>query len=132
MDPERLNTYYNVGSASNVDAYPNGISSYGVMGLSGNVDEWVADDFAPYEGSDASPELFQGKIGRVTSAQDQAMKVVDLVPIQIHYKVLRGGSWKGDPFSTALYHRNFALPNYASDFFGFRCAQDINGGGKEK
>jgi len=115
-----------------VNAYPNGASPYGVMGLSGNVDEWVADDFLSYPGSDAPVDLFQGKVGRATSAQDQAMKVVDLVPIQIHYKVLRGGSWKGDPFSTALYHRNFAFPNYASDFFGFRCAEDINGSGKEK
>jgi len=131
MEPERLNTYYNVGSASKVDAYPNGASPYGVMGLAGNVDEWTADDFNPYPGSDAPPDLFQGKVGRVTSAQDQALKVVDLVPIQARYKVMRGGSWKGDPFSTALYHRNFALPNYASDFYGFRCAADV-GRGKEK
>jgi formylglycine-generating enzyme required for sulfatase activity len=130
MDPERLNTYYNVGSATEVTAYANGASPYGVMGLSGNVDEWVADDFAPYAGSDAPSDLFQGKVGRAMSTQDRAMKVVELMPVQQRYKVLRGGSWKGDPFSTALYHRNFAFPNYASDFFGFRCAADTKG--KEK
>ena len=53
------------------------------------------------------------------------MKVVDLVTVDAKYKVLRGGSWKSDPFSTATYHRNFSLPNYASDFFGFRCVADI-------
>jgi iron(II)-dependent oxidoreductase len=127
MDPARVNTYYNMGSATKVTAYPNGASPYGVMDLSGNIDEWMADDFQPYPGSDAPADLFQGKIGRATSAQDQAMKVVDLVPVQVRYKALRGGSWKSDPFSTALYHRNFAFPNYASDFFGFRCAQDIGG-----
>lgn len=132
MEPERLNTYYNVGSATDVNAYTNGASPYGVMGLSGNVDEWVADDFASYPGSDAPADLFQAKVGRVMTAQDQAMKVVEMVPVQTRYKVLRGGSWKGDPFSTALYHRNYALPNYASDFFGFRCAADAKGGGKEK
>jgi len=131
MDPERLNTYYNVGSATDVTAYPNGASPYGVMGLSGNVDEWVADDFASYPGSDAPADMFQGKVGRANTAQDRAMKVVDLVPVEQRYKVLRGGSWKGDPFSTALYHRNFAFPNYASDFFGFRCAADVNGRSKE-
>lgn len=125
MDPKRLNTYYNVGSTTNVDAYPEGASPYGVMGLSGNVNEWVADDFQPYPGTDAPKELFVGKVGRATSAKDQAMKVVDLVPVDKNYKVLRGGSWKSDPFSTALYHRNFALPNMASDFFGFRCAEDV-------
>ena len=132
MEPERLNTYYNVGSATDVTAYANGASPYGVMGLAGNVDEWVADDFVPYAGSDAPAELFQGKVGRALSAQDQALKVVDQIPVQQRYKVLRGGSWKGDPFSTALYHRNYAFPNYASDFYGFRCAADAKATGKEK
>ena len=100
------------------------------MGLSGNVDEWVEDDFQPYPGSDAPAEVFQAKVGRANSAQDQSMKVVEMMPVKGRYKVLRGGSWKSDPFSTALYHRNFAFPNYASDFFGFRCAADVNG--KEK
>ncbi len=132
MDPARLNTYYNKGSATGVTAYPNGASVYGVMDLAGNVDEWTADEFQPYPGTDAPADLFQGKVGRASTAQDRAMKVVDLVPVQAHYKVLRGGSWKSDPFSTALYHRNFAFPNYASDFFGFRCAQDIGGRAKGK
>lgn len=130
LDPERLNTYYNVGSATDVTAYKNGVSLYGVMGLSGNVDEWVEDDFEPYPGTDAPGSMFQGKVGKANSAQDQSMKVVDLMPVKARYKVLRGGSWKSDPFSTALYHRNFAFPSYASDFFGFRCAADIKG--KEK
>ncbi len=132
MESERLNTYYNVGSATNVNAYPNGASPYGAMDLAGNVNEWMADDFKPYPKSDAPSDLFQGKIGRSTNPTDQAMKVVDLMPVDLHYKVLRGGSWKGDPFSTSLFHRNFAFPNYASDFFGFRCAGDVkkqgNGG----
>lgn len=125
MDAKRLNTYYNVGSATDVTAFANGASEYGVMGLSGNVEEWMEDDFAPYAGSDAPSTLFQGKVGVVKDAQDQAMKVVDLVTVRKRYKVLRGGSWKGDPFSTALYHRNYAFPNFASDFFGFRCAADV-------
>jgi formylglycine-generating enzyme required for sulfatase activity len=133
MDPARLNTYYNVGSTTNVDAYPKGASPYGVMDLSGNVYEWMADDFLPYPGTDAPPEMFKGKIARVMSAKDQAMKVVDLVPIDVNYKVLRGGSFKSDPFSTALYHRNFELPYMASDFIGFRCAEDVkNKQGKGK
>lgn len=130
MDPKRLNTYYNVNSTSDVTEFADGASPYGVMGMAGNVDEWVSDDFAPYPGSDAPSELFQGKVGRTATAEDQSMKVVTMVPVKEHYKVLRGGSWKSDPFSTATYHRNFAFPQYASDFFGFRCAADA--GGKEK
>ncbi|BCK88613.1 hercynine oxygenase [Sideroxyarcus emersonii] len=126
MDPARLNTYYNVGSASNVNTYSNGVSPYGVYDMAGNVDEWVADDFEPYKGTDAAAEVFQGKMARVQSEEDKTMKVADLVPVNRQYKVLRGGSWKGDPFSTATYHRDYSWPNYASDFYGFRCASSVD------
>jgi gamma-glutamyl hercynylcysteine S-oxide synthase len=125
MDPARLNTYYNVGSASDVTAYANGVSPYGVFDMAGNVDEWVEDDFLPYKGTDAEADVFQGKVARVLDAQDRAMKLSDMVPVNRQYKVLRGGSWKGDPFSTASYHRDYSWPNFASDFYGFRCASDL-------
>lgn len=125
MDAGRLNTYYQVGSTTEVTRYPAGASYYGAMDMAGNVSEWIADDFQPYAGSTAPTELFQGKIGVANSPADRAMKVVDLVPVQGFYKVLRGGSWKSDPFSTSTYHRNFSWPHYASDFFGFRCVQDV-------
>jgi iron(II)-dependent oxidoreductase len=125
MDPARLNTYYNVGSATNVTKYANGVSPYGVFDMAGNVNQWINDDFIPYPGTDAPAETFQGKVARVLSAQDRALKVSDFVKVDKRYKVLRGGSWKGDPFSTASYHRDYSWPNYASDFFGFRCASDV-------
>jgi iron(II)-dependent oxidoreductase len=125
MDPARLNTYYNVGSASNVTAYANGVSPYGVFDMAGNADEWVEDDFLPYKGTDAAAEVFQGKVARVLNSEDRAMKLSDMVPVNRQYKVLRGGSWKGDPFSTASYHRDYAWPNFASDFYGFRCASNL-------
>lgn len=125
MDPKRLNTYYNMGSATDVTAFPNGASPYGLLDMAGNVDEWVEDDFEPYKGTDAEPEVFKGKIAKVQSDQDQSMKLSDQVPVEGKYKVLRGGSWKGDPFSTASYHRDYSWPNYASDFYGFRCASDL-------
>jgi iron(II)-dependent oxidoreductase len=112
MDPSRLNTYYNVGSASNVGAYPQGASIYGVYDLSGNVAEWTADDLLPYEGSPLSQDLIAGDAA-APAGQPTGSR---------HYKVLRGGSWKGDPFSTSLYHRDYAYPNQATDFYGFRCA----------
>ena len=125
MDEKLLNTYYNVGATTSVLQYPLGASPYGVMDMAGNVSEWIADDFAAYQGSEADDDVFKGKIAVATTPQDQAMKVVDLMIVDEKYKVLRGGSWKSDPFSTATYHRNFSWPNYASDFFGFRCAADI-------
>jgi iron(II)-dependent oxidoreductase len=126
MNPARLNTYYNVGSATDVTAYANGVSPYGVYDMAGNVDEWVEDDFMPYAGTDATKEVFQGKIAKVQTDQDRSMKLSELVPVNKQYKVLRGGSWKGDPFSTATYHRDYAWSNYASDFYGFRCASSAD------
>jgi len=126
MDIKRLNTYYSVGSASDVTQFIDGASPYGVMDMAGNVSEWIGEDFAPYDGTDAPADLFQGKIQVAQSAADRAMKVVDLVGVDANYKVLRGGSWKSDPFSTATYHRNYSWPHYASDFFGFRCASDTD------
>jgi formylglycine-generating enzyme required for sulfatase activity len=115
MDPRRLNTYYNVGSASDVTGYPQGASVYGVYDLSGNVEEWTADDLLPYEGSKASQDLFAGNAA-LPAGQPSPSRT---------YKVLRGGSWKGDPFSTSLYHRDYASPNQATDFYGFRCASSV-------
>ena len=120
MEPDRLNTYYNVGSTSNVNAYLNGASPYGVMDMAGNVNEWTEDDFTPYPGTDAPSDLFKGKILQATNNKE-----VEIVPTGGSYKVLRGGSWKGDPFSSSVFHRNFAFANYASDFFGFRCASNL-------
>ena len=126
MDPQKLNTYYQVGSTTIVGSYPDGASPEGVMDMAGNVSEWVADDFLPYPGSKAPDEIFKAKIPEVPkSAAERSMKLVDFVSTKEKYKVLRGGSWKSDPFSTSGYHRNFSWPNYASNFFGFRCAQDI-------
>ncbi len=130
MDSTRLNTYYNVGSATNVNAYPQGASPYGVLDLAGNVDEWTADDFVPYPGSVAASDLFQGKVAVQENAQDRTLKLSEQKKVNRNYKVLRGGSWKGDPFSTSLFHRDFAFANHTSDFYGFRCVSDLPTGTK--
>jgi len=128
---DHLNTYYSIGSTTSVLRFVKGGSPYGVMDMAGNVSEWTAGDFDAYEGTDAEASMFKGKIAVANTPQDKAMKVVDLIVVDEKYKVLRGGSWKSDPFSTATYHRNFSWPKYASDFFGFRCAADINQAGQK-
>ena len=125
MNAANLNTYYSVGATTEVTRYASGISPYGVFDMAGNVSEWTASDFAPYEGSNAAKDIFQPKKVEATSPADRGMKVADLVEVEGVYKVRRGGSWKSDPFSTSVYHRNFSMPYYASDFFGFRCVKDI-------
>lgn len=125
MDASRLNTYYHLGSSNEVMKYTTGVSPYGVYDMAGNVSEWTASDFRPYDGSDADAETFQPKKLKAATADDRTMKVAGLVPVDGVYKVRRGGSWKSDPFSTSTYHRNFSMPYYASDFFGFRCAVTV-------
>lgn len=127
MEANRLNTYYNVGTTTVVNAYKTGVSPYGVFDMAGNVTEWIDDDFLPYEGTDAPSDVFQGKINKSVSAEDRALNLSEKIPVKQNYKVLRGGSWKSDPFSTATYHRSYNWPNYASDFFGFRCVTDASG-----
>ncbi|HEY5601885.1 MAG TPA: formylglycine-generating enzyme family protein [Gammaproteobacteria bacterium] len=129
MDPTRLNTYYNVGATSVVTQYESGKSPYGVFDMAGNVSQWTASDFAPYEGSTAPAALFTAKALVANTPEDKAMKVGELVELENRvFKVRRGGSWKSDPFSTSSYHRNYSMPHYASDFFGFRCVQDVPAG----
>ncbi len=119
MDPANLNTYYKVGHATAVNQYPQGASPYGVMDMAGNVQQWVMDRFAPYPGATGDKEVFEPKAidPDYQRGSDEQERLI--------YRVMRGGSWKSDPLSTTSYHRNYALPNYASDFFGFRCAMDI-------
>ncbi|NOZ54385.1 MAG: formylglycine-generating enzyme family protein [Gammaproteobacteria bacterium] len=125
MIPERLNTYYHIGATTNVTRYDNGQSEFGVYDMAGNVSEWTSTRFAPYEGSKAAASLFAPKALIANTAADKAMSIGDLVEVEDRvFRVRRGGSWKSDPFSTSSYHRNFSMPHYASDFFGFRCAKD--------
>ncbi len=116
MDASRLNTYYQVGHTTAVQAYPQGKSVYGVMDMSGNVSEWVFDQFKPYLSKRPSgAQHVKAKQDQFTGAGREDVE-------RAIYRVMRGGSWKSDPFSTEIYHRNYSLPNLASDFYGFRCA----------
>lgn len=124
IDPKRLNTYYSVGSTTDVTKYTDGVSPYGVFDMAGNVSEWTASDFQPYVGSDAPMDIFKPKVMLESAdAADRNRNLGGQVEVVGVYKARRGGSWKSDPFSTATYHRNFSMPHYASDFFGFRCAK---------
>ena len=126
MDTKRLNNYYNVGKTTSVFTYKNGVSPYGAFDMAGNVQEWVFDSFERYKGSDAPSIIFVAK-KQVASddKEDRKAKMGKFINTDKKYKVMRGGSWKGDPFSASSYHRGYAWPNSTSDFFGFRCASDV-------
>ena len=92
------------GSVVAVGNYPASASPYGIMDMTGNVWEWVADWYDPLWYSN-SPLRNPGG------------------PPQGAGRVLRGGSFKNPPWEVRAAHRHSGGPDgYAPDH-GFRCAR---------
>lgn len=88
-----------------VGSFPDGLSSYGVSDMAGNVYEWTADWYQPYPGN-TTPNIHYGRKN----------------------KVLRGGSWYdclsyGCGLSSPVYNRSRFAPEIRNAHFGFRCAR---------
>ncbi len=103
--PERANIDQLAFQTADVGAYPEGASAYGVLGMIGDVWEWMASDFEAYPGFESFPyreysEVFFGPA----------------------YKVLRGGSWATPPIAIRNTFRNWDYPIRRQLFVGFRCA----------
>ena len=84
--------------------YPYGASVYGALDMAGNVYEWVADWFAPYNRNPQSNPTGPA------SGQEH---------------IIRGGSW-GDEAShirTAIRSHQYVTDNHWTNYIGFRCAQ---------
>jgi formylglycine-generating enzyme required for sulfatase activity len=83
---------------SRVGAHLGGASPYGVLDMSGNVEEWVADWYAD--------------------------TVSDLSPRAGASHVLRGGGWLSAPSLARTTTRNWGSVQEAGPNVGFRCARD--------
>ena len=83
---------------------PGNVSPYGVVDMSGNVEEWVEDLFLPYEGGTSN-----------------------FVSTQGNCRVLRGGSWFYTNEMARCSFRRGALPTFSgyerAGGPGFRCAK---------
>jgi len=104
-DCTRLNADDCIGDTTRVGSYPLGASPYGVMDMSGNVWEWVADwyDAAYYSYSPAAnpPGPYVGT-----------------------HRVIRGGSYFHDmPYTRLDFRFAFEPGRWASFGLGFRCAR---------
>ncbi len=92
-----------VGDTSAVGKYPQGASPFGLLDMSGNVWEWVADWVSP----NYSIEPNQDPIG----------------PIDGEKRVMRGGGFFTDAKYVRTTMRSWQLPDYTSNDVGFRCAR---------
>lgn len=94
-----------VGKTTPVNAYPAGVSAYGCWDMLGNVWEWTASWFEPYEGFKSYP--YPGYSQAYFDGE---------------HRVLRGGSWTTRPWSLRSSFRNWYHPGVRQILAGFRCA----------
>jgi serine/threonine-protein kinase len=90
-----------VDDTSPVRNYPEGVSPYGALDMTGNVLEWVSSLFEayPYKATDGREDL------------DASGP-----------RVLRGGSWNVTAEFTRTSRRDWYLPSIRRNYAGFRCA----------
>ncbi|WXB20275.1 formylglycine-generating enzyme family protein [Pendulispora albinea] len=82
-----------------VGTHPSGSSTFGVLDLTGNVEEWTADWYAEHVAEGASPRSGASH-------------------------VLRGGGWLSSPLASRATSRNWGSSMEAGPNVGFRCAKD--------
>ena len=103
-NPAHATDDYCVGDTTPVGSYESGKSPYGLYDMSGNVWEWVNDLYSDtyYQNSPSSnpPGPYTGEL-----------------------RVLRGGSWNGDPSFARSTDRFSVSPALANNSWGFRCAR---------
>ena len=98
-----------VGDTSQVGSYPSGASPYGVLDMTGNVREWVADWYSSTYYSD--PGATNNPSGPATGS----------------FRVVRGGGWGDNRNYVPVAYRNY-YPDDAHRSLGFRCAAAAPGG----
>ena len=106
LDIEGVTVHANIASDSlvPVGSFPTGVSPYGVYNMAGNVQEWVADWYAPDYYSYSPNNNPKG-------------------PEDGTSRVLRGGSWRHQKgYHVYSARREYQTPDYSSNFIGFRCA----------
>ncbi len=110
-DCSQGNVYYDpsmsacVGDTVAVGSYPLGASEFGVMDMTGNVWEWVADNYI---------EDFYGKSPTENPLAEEANQL----------RTVRGGGWAANWLAARLTNRGYDLSFFSGVDLGFRCAMD--------
>lgn len=110
-DCSKANIYNNssmsdcVGDTVAVGSYPNGVSEFGVMDVTGNVWEWVADSYIEdYYSMSPTENPFADEDNQV--------------------RTVRGGGWAANWMAARVSSRAYDLSFYSGADLGFRCAMD--------
>ncbi|MBU7585860.1 MAG: ergothioneine biosynthesis protein EgtB [Nostoc sp. TH1S01] len=98
-----------IGQTSPVGNYPEGQSPYGLLDTLGNVWEWTASWFTPYQGFQSYPYVGYSQ-----------------VYFDNKHRVLKGGSWATRLWVARCSFRNWYYPSVRQVFTGFRCATSVN------
>jgi len=98
-----LNFGYCSGRTSEVDAFPDGVSPYGLYDMAGNIFEWVGDWYGETYYTDAPTANPTG-------------------PENGQYRSIRGSSFETDSDQVGSAIRHFGAQTYHSRDLGFRCA----------
>jgi len=91
------------GDTTPIDSLTTGASPYGVLNMSGNVQEWVNDWFQAYPGGDPNATREYG----------------------ISHRVIRGGAYFDAPLNIRTTTREGLNPDLTLSYVGFRCVIDI-------
>lgn len=99
IDSSRANYAYCVGHTTPVASYEAGRTPEGVYDLTGNLKEWVQDEWGPYPWGKRPDEPGHGQ-------------------------VVRGGAWTTSPVNMVARNRDWQRGDRPAPFVGFRCARD--------
>jgi iron(II)-dependent oxidoreductase len=105
-----------VGDTTEIDAYPTGASPYGVLGLAGNVSEWVSDWF--------DPDAYATDPDTDPVGPPEGAEFYDGVGT-FEARLTRGGTYLTLADSLEVSARNADPAEGTSNGTGFRCARPL-------
>jgi formylglycine-generating enzyme required for sulfatase activity len=103
-----------IGTTTAVGSYPP--NGFGLFDMAGNVWEYLSDEWRFY-GPDAQRNLNPG--GNLLEHGDSFLQIKTR-------RVIRGGSFAGEPINLWLEYRDSHPPGGSKEFVGFRCAKSFD------